>query len=101
MSRLDLDSLSPEERLLAEQVVLNLRALNDACDRAADGTVLNVCESLAMSQGRELIRRAIENTLLKQAQATEKKGLRPDAATASPPRLTAPRPTAAKSRGRF
>jgi hypothetical protein len=95
MSRLDLESLSPEERLLAEQLVLNLRALDDACDRAADGTVLNVCESLAMAQGRELIRRAIEQALQKQAQAAEKKGPRPAAAPASPPR-----PTAARSPGR-
>lgn len=95
MSRLDLESLSPEERLLAEQFVLNLRALNDACDQAAPGTVLNVCETLAMTQGRELIRRSIEQALQKQAQATEKKGPRPAAVSAR-----RPRPTAAGSRGR-
>ncbi|MEO2012922.1 MAG: hypothetical protein ABGZ53_00980 [Fuerstiella sp.] len=31
--------LSPEERLIAEQVVLNLRTLNSAADAAVDGTV--------------------------------------------------------------
>ena len=55
-----LDELSPEERLIAEQAVMNFRSLNKACDAAADGTVLAVAEQLAMEQGRELIRRTLE-----------------------------------------
>jgi len=38
------DDLTPEERLIAEQAVENFRSLNDACDAAADGTVLSVAE---------------------------------------------------------
>jgi hypothetical protein len=75
MFALDWNTLEPQERLLAEQFILNLRALNQACDAASDGTVLNVCESLAVAQGRELVRRSIETALQKQAAAVEKKRL--------------------------
>ena len=70
------DELSAEERLLAEQAVLNFRELNKACDEAVDGTVLDVCEKLAMRQGREAIRRTIETALNRQAGEVEKKGRR-------------------------
>jgi hypothetical protein len=71
---LNWEELTAEERLLAEQAVLNLRTLNRACDEAADGTVLAVAETLAMQQGRELIRRTLEVSLNRQAQEAEKKG---------------------------
>ena len=82
MTGMNWDDLTPNERLLAEQAILNFRELNKACDAAADGTVLNTCETLAMQQGRELIRRTIEVTLNEQAQAVEKKGRRPGRAPA-------------------
>ena len=62
--------------MLAEQTVLNFRELNKAGDAAADGTVLNVCERMAIEQGRELTRRMLEATLNEQARAVEKKGRR-------------------------
>jgi hypothetical protein len=65
--------LSPTERLIAEQAVLNFRSLNAACDAAADGKVLAVAETLALQQGRELIRRTVEITLQQQAEGLEKK----------------------------
>lgn len=70
------DDLSAEERLIAEQAVMNFRSLNDACDSAADGTVLAVAESLAMKQGRELIRKTLETSIAQQTAAVEKKGRR-------------------------
>jgi hypothetical protein len=76
MHGVNFEELSPEERLLAEQAVLNFRELNKACDEAVDGTVLNVCETLAMQQGRELIRRTIETSLNRQAPEVEKRGRR-------------------------
>ncbi len=71
-----LDELSPEERLIAEQAVMNLRSLNKACDAAADGTVLAIAEQLAMTQGRELIRRTLQASLDQQSRTVEKKGRR-------------------------
>lgn len=76
MHGLNWEELSAEERLLAEQAVLNFRELNKACDEADDGKVLEVCESLAIRQGREAIRRTIETSLNQQAREVEKKGRR-------------------------
>ena len=73
MTRMNLEDLSAQERLIAEQAVLNFRELNRACDAAADGTVLGVCEELAMQQGRELIRKTVETSLNAQAGDIEKK----------------------------
>ena len=78
------DELTPEERLLAEQAVLQYRELNQACDDAADGKVLDVCEQLALKQGREMIRKNIELSTNAQAQTLEKKGRRADAVVAEP-----------------
>jgi len=68
--------MSKEERLLAGQAALNFRELNKACDDAADGTVLDICEDIAMRQGRELTRKVIETSLQLQASEVEKKGRR-------------------------
>ena len=77
---MEFDRLSPEERLIAEQAVLNLRSLDKACDAAADGTVLAVAEELAMQQGRELIRKTLQTSLQAQAKSVEKKGHRAESA---------------------
>jgi hypothetical protein len=74
---MNFDELSPEERLIAEQAVLNLRSLNKACDAAADGSVLAVGEKLAVEQGRELTRRTLQTTLNVQVESVEKKVARP------------------------
>jgi len=72
------EELTAEERLIAEQAVLNLRTLNKACDAAADGTVLAIAERIAVDQGRELIRKTLQASLDQQAHAVEKKGRRPE-----------------------
>jgi hypothetical protein len=86
---LNWEELTAEERLVAEQAVLNLRTLNRACDEAADGKVLAIAETLAMQQGRELIRRTLEVSLNRQAQEVEKKGGPTGLAPAAAPVLTA------------
>ena len=73
MSGMNWSELSPTEWLIAEQAVLNLRSLNAACDAAADGKVLAVAETLAVQQGRELIRQTVEVALQQQATDLEKK----------------------------
>ena len=78
MSGMNWDEMSKEERLLAEQAVLNFRELNKACNDAADGTVLDVCEDMAMRQGRELTRKTIETSLQLQASDVEKRGAHSD-----------------------
>ena len=68
------DELSPVERLLAEQAVVQYRALRHACVAARDGQVLAVAERLAVEQGREAMRRQLEAALQQEAAEAEKKG---------------------------
>lgn len=82
MTGLNWNGLTSEERLIAEQAVMNLRTLNEACDAAADGTVLAVAERLAMKQGRELIRKTLETSLDLQRGDVEKKARRAGRAAA-------------------
>jgi hypothetical protein len=89
MAGMNWDELTPEERLIAEQSVLNLRELNRACDAAADGEVLKICETLALEQGRDLIRRVMTASLQSQADAVEKKGPRAGRAPADERAVTA------------
>jgi hypothetical protein len=76
MSGMNWDDLTPNERLVAEQAVMNLRALNEACNAAADGTVLGIAEQLAVKQGREATRRTLEIALQSQDADVEKKAPR-------------------------
>ncbi len=61
------DDVTPEERLLAEQAILNFQELNKAGHAVADGTVLSVCERLAVEPGRELTRKMLEVSLHERA----------------------------------
>lgn len=74
MSNLWYEQLSPEERLLAEQAVVQYRALRKACTEAPDGKVLGVAERLAVNQGREMTRQTLETALQQEAAEAEKKG---------------------------
>jgi hypothetical protein len=74
MSSLWWEQLSPEERLMAEQAVVQYRALRAACAAAPNGKVLGVAERLAVDQGRETARRTLESALQQEAAAAEKKG---------------------------
>jgi hypothetical protein len=76
MKGLNWDELTADELLIAEQAVMNLRELNKACRAAADGTVLSVAETLAMEQGRKLIRQSLEVSLKEEGCEVEKKGPR-------------------------
>ena len=67
------DELTAEERLIAEQAVMNLRTLKTACREAPHGKVLRVAEVLAVDQGRELTRRTLEVSLQSEAAEVEKK----------------------------
>jgi len=73
MSGMNWDEMTAEERLLAEQLVLNMRTLNRVARLAPDGHVLDVVERLALEQGRELVRRTIELSLQEEGTGVEKK----------------------------
>lgn len=80
---LDWNNISPEERLIAEQAILNLRELNKVCDAAPDGKVFAIAETMAMNQGRDLIRKNLESSLVHQATDVEKKRGQPEHAPAT------------------
>ncbi len=81
MSNLWWEQLSPEERLLAEQAVVQYRALRAACAAAPNGRVLGVAERLAVDQGHEMTRRTLESALQQEAAEAEKKGARVETAS--------------------
>ena len=73
MAAMEWEQLTSDERLVAEQAVMNLRTLNAVCDAAPDGAVLGIAEQLAVKQGREAMRRMLEITLQSQEADLEKK----------------------------
>ena len=73
MAGMNFDELSAQERLVAEQAVMNLRSLNKACREVPHGKVLAVAETLAVDQGRELTRRTLEASMNQQRDEIEKK----------------------------
>jgi hypothetical protein len=77
MAGMNWDEVTAEERLLAEQSVLNFRTLNRVARLAPDGHVLDVVERLALEQGRELVRRTIELSLHEEGTEVEKKVVPP------------------------
>ena len=70
---MNFDELTAAERLIAEQAVLNLRSLNQACDDAADGTVLAIGEVMAVDQGRKLTQKTLQISMDEQVETLEKK----------------------------
>ena len=73
MSGMPFEGLSPQERLIAEQAVLNVRDLNKAARKAPDGKVLGILETLAIDQGRELTRATLEAAVNEERDELEKK----------------------------
>ena len=73
---------NPTEALLVEQALAMARELNDTANAAADGKVLQEVEQLAITRGRELMRKSVEAVVNDQAEAVEKKGRRAEPARA-------------------
>ncbi len=64
---------SPLQALMAEQAVAMAKQLEAASQAAPDGKVLSRLERLAVDQGREFTRKALEAALQAEAAAVEKK----------------------------
>ncbi len=75
------------EALFLEQAKAMFQELSRTADAAPDGHVLHQAEMCAMTEGRKLIRKALESTLQQQAHEVEKKGRRPEGVTAAEQRL--------------
>ena len=64
---------TPLQRLLMERALAMAKELERAGDAAPDGRVLDELETLALAQGREFTRGALESALQRQVDALEKK----------------------------
>ncbi len=64
----------PVEALVVEQALALVRQLRQTCQAVPHGQVLAQAESVALAQGRELSRQALEAVLNQAATAAEKKG---------------------------
>jgi hypothetical protein len=80
MLSLDLDSLTPFQRLVVEQAFVMAKELESAADSAPDGQVIDRCESFLLGSGRDFLRRVMESTLQSRAESLEKKGVPPEPA---------------------
>lgn len=76
MANLWSEEFTADERLMAEQAVLQYRALRQACVAAPQGKVLAIAERLAVDHGREAMRVQLETALQREAAEAEKKGAR-------------------------
>lgn len=65
------------ESLVLEQALAFAKEMESTANGAADGTVLDQCELLILSKGRELLRTILTGAAQQQADAVEKKGRRP------------------------
>jgi hypothetical protein len=65
---------TPFESLVLEQALAFAREMEATANGAADGKVLDQCELLVLSKGRELLRAILTGAAQQQADALEKKG---------------------------
>jgi hypothetical protein len=65
---------TPFESLVVEQALAFAREMESTANGAADGKVLDQCELLTLSKGRELLRTILAGAAQQQADAVEKKG---------------------------
>jgi hypothetical protein len=68
---------TPFESLVVEQALAFAREMEATANGAADGKVLDQCELLALSKGRELLRAILTGAAQQQADVLEKKGAPP------------------------
>jgi hypothetical protein len=69
---MDLSKLSDSERLVAEQAVLTLRALNEAADKAEHGKGMAALESVIHDKGMEHLRGMIAAATASRPEAQKK-----------------------------
>ena len=83
MYRRDIRVNNPQEALIVEQALAMYREMQRTANAAPDGHVLAQVEQLAVTRGREFMRKSLEVVLNEQAEEVEKKGRRAEPATAA------------------
>ena len=95
MTPASFDTMTPLQRTIVERALALAKELEATAGSAPHGQVIDRCESLLLGNGREFLRRALEDTLQAQVAALEKKG-RP----AGPAPVAQPAATRGGRRGR-
>jgi hypothetical protein len=64
------------QRLILEKAIVLARELETTANQAADGQVIDRCETLLLGAGRQFLRDCLQASMQSQAAAVEKKGRR-------------------------
>jgi hypothetical protein len=89
MYRRDIRVNNPTEALIVEQALAMYREMERTANAAPDGQVLSQVEQLAVTRGREFMRKSLEAVLNEQAHEVEKKGRAAGPASAADRGITA------------
>lgn len=71
MPTLTIEYQTDAERLVLEQAIAHVQGMNRLAQTAAPGTVIAVCEQLALTDGRKLLRDTLAAALQRRADATD------------------------------
>jgi hypothetical protein len=74
MNAATLDAMTPLQRLIVERALALAKELEATAGSAPAGQIIDRCETLLLGNGREFLRRALEDTIQAQVDALEKKG---------------------------
>ena len=85
MPTLTIEYQDDAERLALEQAIAYVTQLRQTALTAMDGTVLAVCEQLALRDGRALLRSTLAAAVEGRIALAEQKGGRPDSASKRTP----------------
>jgi hypothetical protein len=86
MSKTVTIEIPAESETLVRQLLALHEELQTLAFSAADGTVLDACETAVLPKGRELTKNLLADAVTRRIQAAEKKGRRSAPATADEPR---------------
>jgi hypothetical protein len=87
MPMLTVEYQDDAERLLLEQAIAYVTQLRQTALTAANGTVLAVCEQLALRDGRALLRSTLAAAVESRVAVAEQKGGRPVSASKRTPNV--------------
>lgn len=79
---------TPFQHLILEQALAYAQQMERTADDAADGKVLDLCESLTLTKGRDLLRNILKGAVQQQAEQVEKRGHRLGRVSADTPAVT-------------
>ncbi len=89
MSKTVTIEIPAESEALVRQLLAVHEELQALALSAANGTVLDACETVVIPKGRELTKNLLADAVTRRIQAAEKKGRRSESATAGEPKKTA------------